>query len=182
MSKYRRSHMGRVFFFTVVTENRDPILTTDLGRQALREAILKVRQDFPFQIVAFVLLPDHLHTVWELPTNDLNYSARWQRIKTAFTKTWRKSGGRMPTRSVSRQVKGEHAIWQRRFYEHTCRDEADLKRCVDYIHINPVKHGLVNCVQDWEWSSFHRYVEAGEYSIDWGNADDWFGDEFQQFE
>jgi len=84
--------------------------------------------------------------------------------------------------SVSRQRRAEQGIWQRRFYEHLCRDEADVKRLVDYIHVNPVKHRLSARVRDWPWSSFHRYVRLGEYAIDWGNSDLWYGDEFSRLE
>ncbi len=73
-------------------------------------------------------------------------------------------------------------MWQRRFFEHTCRDERDLKRCIDYIHVNPLKHGLVNRVRDWPWSSFFRFVDQGEYPVEWGNANVWHGDEFKCFE
>lgn len=182
MSRYRRNRIGRVFFFTVVTDQRRPILTSDLGRRALRAAISSTRQTLPFEITAFVLLPDHLHTIWEMPRGDADYSTRWRLIKTHFTKTWRRSGGTLCQRSASRRKRGEHGLWQRRFFEHTCRDEDDWKRCLDYVHVNPLKHGLVNRVRDWRWSSFHRYVTAGEYPIDWGSANQWYGDEFLHFE
>jgi putative transposase len=84
--------------------------------------------------------------------------------------------------SASRRGKGEYGVWQRRFFEHTVRDERDLRRCVDYVHVNPLKHGLVNRVADWPWSSFHRYVRLGEYSMEWGSAAEWYGDEFRNFE
>ncbi|NOY42186.1 MAG: transposase [Planctomycetes bacterium] len=182
MSRYRRNRIGQVFFFTVVTDQRQPILTTDLGRRALREAIFEMQQEMAFRIVAVVLLPDHLHTIWELPHGDTDYSTRWQHIKTTFTKTWRRHGGSTTLRSPSRQKRGEQGVWQRRFFEHTCRDERDLKRCIDYIHVNPLKHDLVERVCDWPWSSFHRYVTEGEYPVQWGSADKWYGDEFKQFE
>jgi putative transposase len=182
MSRYRRSRIGQTFFFTVVSDQRRPILTTDLGRQSLREAIVELRQELPFDIVTIVLLPDHLHTIWELPHGDTDYSTRWQRIKTTFTKTWRRNGSATTHQSESRLKRGEQGVWQRRFFEHTCRDQSDLKRCVDYVHVNPLKHGLVERVCDWPWSSFHRYVEAGECSIDWGSASAWYGDEFKHFE
>ncbi len=182
MSNYRRSRIGQVFFFTVVTDRRRPILTTDLGRAALHKAIETVRDETPFELPAIVLLPDHMHAVWELPQGDTDYSTRWKRIKALFTKEWRRNGGETPPRSESRQKRGEHGIWQRRFFEHTCRDERDLKRCVDYIHVNPLKHGLVERVCDWPWSSFHRYVQLGEYTNDWGSANEWYGDEFKHFE
>ena len=84
---------------------------------------------------------------------------------------WLASGGDNGPISASRHARGEQGVWQRRFFEHTCRDEEDLKRCVDYTHVNPLKHGLVTRVRDWPWNSFH-----------WGNADVWFGDEFEDYE
>ncbi len=182
MSRYRRNRIGQVFFFTVVTDQRRPILTTDLGRQALREAISETQQKMAFDVVSVVLLPDHLHTIWELPRGETDYSTRWRLIKTAFTKIWRRHGGSTTLRSSSRKKRGEQGVWQRRFFEHTCRDERDLKRCIDYIHVNPLKHGLVDRVRDWPWSSFHRYVNEGEYPVQWGDAFEWHGDEFKQFE
>jgi putative transposase len=182
MRHYRRNREGRVFFFTVVTHERRPILTTELGRQSLRSAIDETRETFPFEILAIVLLPDHLHAVWELPADDADYSVRWRRIKSRFTRTWLANGGTEGLKSRSRRSAQERAIWQRRFYEHTCRDEADLKRRVDYVHVNPLKHRLVERVIDWRWSSFHRYVSAGEYPPDWGTSADFFGDEFKHAE
>ena len=99
-------------------------------------------------------------------------------IKTNFTKSWIKQGGIEQDVSASRLRKHERSIWQRRFYEHTCRDEDDLKRCVDYTHVNPLKHQLVSRVVDWKWSSFHRYVKDGFYPANWGSSQDWYGDEF----
>ena len=171
-----------MYFFTVVTHRRAKILTTDLARCCLREAIAEVRKELPFEITAFVLLPDHLHAVWTLPHGDADYSTRWQRIKSEFTTAWIEGGGVEQRVSASRKMKGEHGVWQRRFFEHTCRDEADLKRCVDYAHVNPLRHGLVERVRDWPWSSFHRYVTEGEYTLDWGSANHWYGDEFKHFD
>ncbi len=182
MRRYLRNRAGRTFFFTLVTDERRPILTTDLGRTCLRNAIHAVRSTRPFELTAIVLLPDHLHAIWTMAEGDADYSLRWRAIKADFTRRWLAGGGEEATLSESRIQKGERSIWQRRFYEHTCRDEADLKRCVDYIHVNPLKHGIVNRVRDWRWSSFHRYVRLGEYSPDWGSADDWYGDEFHQAE
>lgn len=153
-----------------------------MGREALRDAIRAVRAEHPFRIMAIVLLPDHLHTVWELPEGEPDYSTRWRLIKSRFTRLWVGSGGDAELVGPSRRRKQERGIWQRRFYEHTCRDEDDLRRCVDYTHINPVKHGLVGRVIDWPWSSFHRYVRLGEYPSDWGGGDVWYGDEFRRAE
>ncbi|MFN0195473.1 MAG: REP-associated tyrosine transposase [Planctomycetaceae bacterium] len=182
MSKYRRNRIGRTYFFTVVTYERQQILTTDLGRECLRTAIHTVQRDRPFSIVAIVLLPDHLHSIWELPEGDSDYSTRWRRIKSIFSRHWLKHGGNVGEKSSSRHAREEQTIWQRRFFEHTCRDDSDLKRCVDYVHINPLKHGLVERVADWPWSSFHRYVQSGEYLMDWGNVNEWYGDEFKYAE
>lgn len=182
MRRYLRSRTGRIFFFTVVTHERRAILATDRGRMALRHAIRCVRAEHPFRIVAIVLLPDHLHAVWELPAADSDYSMRWRLIKSRFTRLWTESGGDEGMIGPSRARKAERGLWQRRFYEHTCRDDDDLKRCVDYLHINPVKHHLVARARDWAWSSFHQYVKLGEYPPDWGGDDSWHGDEFRRLE
>lgn len=182
MSNYRRSREGGVYFFTVVTHERRPILTTELGRRLLRHAIQHVRKERPLELTAIVLLPDHLHAIWELPRGDCDYSTRWRRIKSLFTKRWLAEHGDAATVGRSRAIRGEQGVWQRRFFEHTCRDEQDLKRCLDYVHLNPLKHRLVERVADWPWSSFHRYVRLGEYEPSWGSSPDWYGDEFQHAE
>lgn len=182
MSEYRRWREGSIYFFTVVTYQRRPILTTDLGRECLRTAFREIQRTFPFEIVAIVLLPDHLHTIWELPRGDYDYSTRWRRIKGQFSRDWIARGGQTEEPTRSRKVRQEQSIWQRRFFEHMCRDETDLKRCLDYVHVNPVKHKLAPRVRDWPWSSFHRYVRLGEYELEWGSSDAWYGDEFSRFE
>jgi putative transposase len=182
MSDYRRWRAeGGTFFFTAVTHQRQRFLTSPLGRNALRDAFRQVRRLRPFQVVAIVLLPDHLHTVWELPRGATDYTTRWRQIKTLVT---RALAGRIggAAISASRQRRVEKGIWQRRFYEHMCRDEADVKRLVHYIHVNPVNHRLSAQVRNWPWSSFHCCVHLGEYSIDWGGSDIWYGDEFHRLE
>jgi putative transposase len=143
MRHHIRNRIGRSFFFTLVTHERRPFLTTSLGRKCLREAILSVQRIHPFNIPAIVLLPDHLHVILELPRCDGDYSNRWRLIKSKFSRLWQAGGGQTGETNLSRRRKRECAIWQRRFYEHTCRDEDDVERCTAYIHINPVKHGLV---------------------------------------
>lgn len=174
MSWYRRwRREGGVFFFTVVTYQRRKLLTNDAARTYLREAIERTRAERPFETLAIVFLPDHLHAVWRLPTGDADYSTRWRLIKSRFTRALNGSNACVqsthPTASHLRR--GERAIWQRRFWEHVIRDAADLKRHVDYIHYNPVKHGLVDAASDWPHSSFHRYLEMEEYGPDWGRAE-----------
>jgi len=172
MPNYRRWYIpGGTYFFTVVTFERRPFLTDETSRDLLRAAIEEERVKRPFKIIAWVLLPDHLHAVWSLPAGDARYSLRWQKIKEEFTKSFLAGGGQEGVRNRSRRAKGERAVWQRRFWEHTVEDEEDLERCVDYVHWNPVKHGLVTRVRDWPWSTFHRFVETGQYDIDWGRTD-----------
>ncbi len=169
MSSYLRKYVsGGTYFFTVVSHKRRPILATAIARSCLHEAIESTQHKRPFDIVAIVLMPDHLHTVWTLPEDDTDYSLRWKQIKELFTKTYIAQGGSESKVSSARKEKGERGIWQPRFWEHTCRNEQDLKRCVDYIHWNPVKHGLISRVCDYPWSSFHRYVQLEEYPLDWG--------------
>ena len=171
MPNYRRNYVpGGTYFFTCVAYRRRPILTTDFGRRCLREAIRKVQADHPFTIVAINLLPDHWHTVWTLPANDARYPLRWMRIKEEFTEAWLRGGGRELPQSLSRTEHRQRGVWHKRYWEHTIADEEDLKRCVDYIHWNPRKHNLVQRIQDWKWSSFHRFVLAGENELDWGGS------------
>ena len=172
MPNYKRWYVpGGTYFFTCVTYHRQRILTSDLGRKCLREAIEIVRGDHPFEIVATVLLPDHWHSVWTLPPGDDRYPLRWMRIKEEFTKAWLNAGGAEISQTHSRSRHRYRGIWHKRYWEHTVRDENDLKRCVDYVHWNPRKHELVAAVRDWPYSSFHRFVELGEYDAEWGGTD-----------
>ncbi len=127
---------------------------------------------FPFSIDAFVVLPDHIHAVWTLPFGDTGISVRWRLIKSHFSK----SVADVEPVSASRSARKERGIWQRRFWDHAIRDEADFWRHVDYCYINPVKHGHVKRVADWPYSSFHRDVRAGLFPCDWaGDSDDGSG-------
>jgi REP-associated tyrosine transposase len=168
MTSYRRAKTsGGVYFFTVnLAERRHTTLVNhiDLLKRSFREE----QKAHPFRINALVILPDHLHAVFTLPAEDTDYSGRWRRIKAAF------SAALPPTerRSASRRSKGERGIWQRRFWEHLIRNEQDYARHVDYIHFNPVKHGHVTRVQDWPHSTFHRFVRAGKYPLDWAGGDE----------
>lgn len=168
MSDYRRFFLGgATYFFTVVTHRRQPIFTDPAVRRALREAIAAVRQDAPFTIDAWVLLPDHLHCLWTLPAGDADFGRRWSAIKRRVTQVVASRYAHPEWRNASRIRRRESTIWQRRFWEHCIRDEADFARHLDYLHFNPVKHGLVSVVGDWPYSSFHRLVRAGVYPADW---------------
>ena len=169
MPHYRRFFLpGGTYFFTLVTYQRRPILCSDFARDMLRAAWLDVQGRFPFTTAAVCLLPDHLHCIWTLPEDDYNYSVRWKEIKRLFSKAYGNKIIEKTPRSNSREKRGELSIWQRRFWEHTIRDEADLEKHIEYIHYNPVKHGLVENLADWPWSSFHRYVRSGYYDANWG--------------
>lgn len=168
MSNYRRIPVaGATFFFTVVTYQRRPILLKPDIRTALREAIRETRRLRFFAIDVWVLLPDHMHCLWTLPPDDGDFSARWSMIKAAVT---RACGNTAPPNDTSRAARREGSIWQRRFWEHQIRDEADLIRHMDYSYWNPVKHGLVQRVIDWPYSTFHRDVRLGLYPMDWGGG------------
>ncbi|MCA9250999.1 MAG: transposase [Phycisphaerales bacterium] len=168
MPDYQRPFApGATMFFTVVTNFRKPILGSDFALECLRSAIADVRGRYPFKIVANVILPDHLHCIWTLPDGDSNFSMRWSAIKAGFTRRYVAGGGTETARSQSRQKRGERGIWQRRFWDHVLRNETEFGAYADYIHYNPVKHGLVQCPHEWGPSSFHRWVECDEYRRDW---------------
>ena len=115
-----------------------------------------------------VILPDHLHTIWTLPSNDSDFSTRWKRVKAAFTRRYLAGTGEDVSDSM--RGKGEQGVWQRRFWEHMIRDQDDFNRHCDYIHYNPVKHGLVNSPLEWKHSSFKRFVDKGIYEANWGQS------------
>ncbi len=172
MSEYRRAHIpGGAYFFTVKTFERKPVLTHEHYRIALREAITEVRGRLPFDSLAWVLLPDHIHTIWKLPEGDVDYSLRWSLIKQHVTRKCAERTQEVLV-SQSRQKRREGTIWQRRFWEHLIRDDRDFRRHIDYIHYNPVKHGYVSKVVDWPYSTFHRFVRNGVYPTDWASADE----------
>jgi len=164
MSNYRRFKIqGGCYFFTVNLNDRKQSLLID-HIELLRDAMRFVKAKHPFQIESIVILPEHLHCIWTLPENDADFSLRWRQIKAAFSSKLPKG----ENRSSSRIKKNERGIWQRRFWEHAIRDERDYENHVDYIYFNPVKHGLVNAVADWPYSSFHQDVKRGIYPSSWG--------------
>ena len=172
MPDYRRNRVpGGTYFFTVtLLDRRSDLLVTHIT--ALRDAVRDVRTRTPFHIDAWVVLPEHMHCIWTLPPGDHDYSGRWQAVKKAFVKA-------VPAtepRSAVRARRGERGIWQRRFWEHTIRDERDYAAHMDYVHFNPVKHALAAHPAGWAFSSFRRCVAAGLYNAEWGGADDGLGD------
>ena len=167
--QYRRAFVsGGSFFFTVVTEKRRPVLASAAAVEVLRMAFRAVRASRPFEVNAMVVLPDHLHCILTLPPNDADFATRWRLIKTWFTKHGDAALRSEPNQA--RRAKREQALWQHRYWERVLRDARDFTRHVEYIHFNPVKHGLVTSAIEWPYSSFRRYVEAGVYPRDWGRG------------
>jgi putative transposase len=162
MVRYRRNRVqGGTYFFTVtLAERRSTRLVDHIG--TLRAAFRVARQERPFTIDAVVILPDHLHAILTLPQGDTDFAGRWRRIKGHFST-------QLLTVDVAirRHANGELALWQRRYWEHTIRDDHDFVRHVDYVHYNPVKHRLVARVRDWPHSSFHVYVRRRLLPQDW---------------
>ena len=167
MPDYRRVwHPGGTYFFTVnlLQRHGNDLLLRHVD--VLRESVRSVRSAHPFRIHAWVVLPDHLHCVISLPAGDADFALRWRLIKIGFSKAM----PRGEYRSATRRRRGERGIWQRRYWEHLIRDDTDYRAHMDYVHFNPVKHGLVKHVADWPHSTFHRLAEAGVYPQDWGTG------------
>jgi putative transposase len=168
MVGYRRNFVrGGTYFFTVtLSDRRSTLLVDHVG--ALRAAFRQTRLERPFVVDAIVVLPDHLHAILTLPHADSDFPGRWRRIKGHFSTSTINSGA-----TIARHGNGDLALWQRRFWEHTIREEKDFQRHVDYIHFNPVKHRLVTRVRDWPHSSFHLYARKGILPSDWaGDVND----------
>ncbi|KIN67225.1 Transposase IS200-family protein [Sulfitobacter donghicola DSW-25 = KCTC 12864 = JCM 14565] len=144
---------GGTYFFTVnLAERGSDLLLREIN--LLRSAYAAAIKEHPVRCEAMVILPDHLHAVWTLPSDDADFSIRWQKIKTAFSKNCPSVG----SPNESKRRKGERGIWQRRFWEHCIRDQADFAAHVDYCHWNPVKHGFVERPEDWPFSTMQRRV------------------------
>jgi putative transposase len=169
MPNYVRSRWGQTYFFTIVTFNRQRIFNYPELVPTLRYSFKEVMQQRPFTINAAVILPDHIHCIWTLPEGDIDYSARWSIIKRLFTQ-YTTEAVRTAHPTVSRLKRREGLIWQRRFWEHQIRNDRDYRMHCDYIHYNPVKHGLANAPRDWPHSSFNTFVSAGYYETDWGDG------------
>ncbi|MET1025481.1 MAG: transposase [Pseudoxanthomonas sp.] len=159
MVRYRRMRVpqGTYFFTVALRDRRSDLLVRHVD--ALRDAWSSARDRVPHHVIAAVVLPEHLHAVLRFDADDGDYSRFWQECKKGFTRR-------------IRSVMQRSSVWQPRFWEHTIRDEDDLRTHVNYVHINPLKHGLVHHVRDWPWSTFHRAVHRGELTLDWGDAPD----------
>lgn len=169
MPDYRRAYVpGGTFFLTIVTYQRQPIFSDRENVARLRQAITDVMREAPFRIPAAVVLPDHLHLLCSLPRGDSDYSRRVGRMKVLFTRSLSAHGVIPDQISRSRLKHRESGIWQRRFWEHWVEDETDFENLLNYIHYNPVRHGLVTCPHLWPFSSFRKWVGTGFHPEHWG--------------
>ncbi|EGM78722.1 transposase [Rheinheimera sp. A13L] len=157
---------GGTYFFTVNLQQRhnNHLLTEHID--LLRHAVRQVKDAHPFIIHAWVILPEHMHCIIELPEGDANFALRWRLIKLIFSRALPAT----ESRCSSRQKRKERGIWQRRYWEHLIRDQTDFNAHMDYVHFNPVKHGWVHQVSDWPYSTFHLLVKQGVYSADWAGG------------
>ena len=147
---------GGTYFFTAVTAERSRWLADANAVGCLLAAMRSVRRRHPFRTEALVVLPDHVHAIWRLPDNDTLFALRWELVKKYCAERLRQLGIRTP-----------HPMWQPRFWEHSIRSDEDFAGHFDYVHYNPVKHGLAASPRDWRWSTFHRHVASGIYTPDW---------------
>jgi putative transposase len=172
MGDFRRVRVpGATYFFTLVANRRAPIFSNPAARRALHRAMVWVRANHPYTLDGAVLLPDHIHLLITLPPADAAYPTRMMLLKKRFTEFARESGlVREGPLTKKAALRGEAGFWQRRYWEHTIRSDADYQNHLDYIMYNPVKHGLVSRVADWPHSSFHRLVLNGLYPLDWGGT------------
>ena len=165
MVLYRRNRVpGGTYFFTLTLADRSSRMLVE-QIDALRWSLRKTQAERPFEIIAMVVLPEHIHAVWRLPEGDEAYSTRLLVFKSRFTRALKARGVCIP-----RSGRGEPAVWAKRFWEHTIRDDDDLRTHVEYVHYNPVKHGLTDRVSAWPYSTFHRDVAMARTHRDWGVA------------
>ena len=168
MSNYIRNQLaGATYFFTLTLAQRNTSLLTD-NIDLLRLAYQRANALHPFNTIAICILPYHLHAIWQMPADNGDYALRWRMIKSQFSRNFSAN----EQRSNSKIKHREKGIWQRRYWEHQIRDDVDMQRHVDYIHYNPVKHGLVSKVKDWPHSTFHKHVAQGLVDESWGGCDE----------
>ncbi|NOS99912.1 MAG: transposase [Phycisphaerales bacterium] len=158
---------GASYFFTVVTYRRRRLFNDPVARRCLRRAFVDVRRQWPFDMFASVLLPDHLHCLWTLPDGDDRFPMRWANIKRLFTQSYLAAGADELPVTSNRDRHNERGVWQPRYWEHRIRGEDEWFAFRDYIHLNPVKHGLVEDPLKWPWSSVHRHLRLGWLDADW---------------
>jgi putative transposase len=159
MPHYHRYYLpNHPVFITCVTHDREKLFSAGDNIDLLWQIVHQTKERIPFNLAAYVILPDHFHWLLELPEEQPNFSTVIRQIKWKFTIEYRKF----------RDVAPGFSPWQKRFWDHVIRDETDLETHVDYIHWNPLRHGLVNAPEDWGHSSFRKWVKEGYYEGEWG--------------
>jgi putative transposase len=148
---------GAFVFITQVVHDRRPAFADPAMAELLRTTVRAVRGIHPFAMFAYVFLPDHFHLLIR-PLEDSTTSAIMHSLKLNFLRNWRSMPG----------VDPPGRFWQKRYWDHVIRDESDHQRHLDYIHYNPVKHGLASRPEDWPHSSFSEWVARGRYEAGWG--------------
>lgn len=165
---YRRVFIQNSYVHLVILAyNRQNIFTGNI--ELLRRAFKNAHNYFKFEILAICVLPNHIHMILK-PDIISEYPRIITSIKYYFSKNINNVGQECPTYGYTN--KRERGIFQRRYYEHTIKSEDEYNNHINYIHFNPVKHGLVNAVKDWEYSSFHKFVKKGFYEENWGSETD----------
>jgi putative transposase len=160
MSRYRRIHVtgGTVFFTVCLAERGSDLLVREID--LLRWSVGRTLQEHPVQVLAWVVLPDHMHAIWQLPSGDRDYARRWGAIKGRFSRALAESGHSPDLQAGrcagARPARGEVGLWQKRFWEHHLCGTSDLDRHLDLCRGAPVEAGLVQCAEDWPFSSFSR--------------------------
>jgi putative transposase len=152
---------------TLVTYNRQPTFSTPQAAELFLNIFNKIIDQFHYDCIAYSILPDHVHLLIQLSQDHPNFSLPIRELKRRFSVSYKKSNPVLPLPNSSRQKHHETTIWQRRFWDHIIKDERDLERHLDYIHFNPVKHGLTDSPTCWPWSSYSNFVEKGYYSKEW---------------
>ena len=159
MSNIRRYYIpNAIVFVTSVTNKRERIFLKRQSNELLLTTIESVRKEKYFELMAFVILPDHFHFLIKMPDETNNFSKILQLIKGRFTNNFK----------ISQGITDSISIWQKRFWDHIIRSEQDLKNHLDYIHWNPLKHGLVDEPEKWFWSSYSNWIKLGLYENGWG--------------
>ncbi|MCP4570437.1 MAG: transposase [FCB group bacterium] len=158
MSKLLRYHKNSdICFVTSVTYSRKPILVDN--SDLLISALNKYQEILKYDLLAYVIMPDHIHLLIDCKGNNL--STIMQRIKLSFSRRYR---DRLSIKS--------QRVWQPRFWDHIIRDQSDMNRHIDYIHFNPVKHALADSPFEWEFSTIHKFRQHGYYeNRDWGKRE-----------
>ena len=159
MPHWRRYYIpNALIFITTVTCDRRPILGNDRNVQLLFDTMTAVQIIHPFHLLAYVILPDHVHFLMRTdpPTT---FSQAMQSIKGNYTVEYKKANG----------ITSSLTLWQHRFWDHVIRDELDLARHMDYIHYNPVKHKCASSPSQWQYSTFAFWAERGYYDPTWGS-------------